>query len=145
MRFLCSCCKEEKDKTSFYVSKTHKRGLTSYCKDCTRITQQKNYKRNGARYNTTKKSWRRANPEKAKSYHIKNKYGLSLIEFRDMMSDPCAVCGSVQDLEIDHNHETGEVRGTLCHGCNVAIGFMHEDPKRLVAAAHYLMERNGEE
>ncbi len=35
----------------------------------------------------------------------------------------CGVCGKVlgHDAELDHNHETGLVRGWLCHLCNVDL------------------------
>jgi hypothetical protein len=39
---------------------------------------------------------------------------------------------------IDHDHETGEIRGVLCGRCNVALGWFRHDPKRLRAAAEYL-------
>lgn len=50
----------------------------------------------------------------------------------------CDVCGSELDLlangdkarsALDHDHETGKLRGILCHGCNVAVGFYE---KRIV-------------
>jgi hypothetical protein len=34
----------------------------------------------------------------------------------------CAVCSTVARLVMDHDHETGLVRGLLCHGCNVSEG-----------------------
>ena len=38
----------------------------------------------------------------------------------------CALCGRVFTSEdrvvLDHNHKTGEVRGAIHNGCNVALG-----------------------
>lgn len=45
----------------------------------------------------------------------------------------CALCGrSDIRLCIDHNHETGKVRGVLCHICNTSLGhyeLMTKNPK----------------
>lgn len=52
----------------------------------------------------------------------------------------CAVCGEKREgrLVVDHDHETGKVRGLLCNFCNVALGFFRDDERRVVAAAEYL-------
>ena len=37
----------------------------------------------------------------------------------------CAICKEPKnDLCVDHNHETGAVRGLLCCGCNIRVGFL---------------------
>ena len=41
-------------------------------------------------------------------------------------------------LVIDHDHNTGEVRGLLCNGCNIALGQCRDDPEVLRALADYL-------
>lgn len=55
----------------------------------------------------------------------------------------CAVCGALEPgtrrgWQTDHCHDTGVVRGILCHGCNVAAGFLHDDPVRAAGLAEYL-------
>lgn len=39
---------------------------------------------------------------------------------------------------IDHNHQTGEIRGLLCSPCNRAIGQLQDNPNILRKAANYL-------
>jgi hypothetical protein len=39
---------------------------------------------------------------------------------------------------VDHNHDTGEVRGILCHSCNTALGRFGDDVWLLQAALDYL-------
>lgn len=58
----------------------------------------------------------------------------------------CSICGAVQrvsGLAVDHDHKSGEVRGLLCGkggaSCNEVIGYWHDDPKRFVRAAKYLL------
>lgn len=54
----------------------------------------------------------------------------------------CAICGrrprEGTHLHVDHDHETGRVRGLLCFSCNVAVGQLQHDPTRIVRAADYL-------
>lgn len=86
------------------------------------------------------------NRETALRSYYKTRYGLTVEEVAEMRAGGCQICGrrgspgrweGVQNLHVDHDHETGEVRGVLCHGCNLAIGHL---PTRelLEAAIRYL-------
>jgi predicted nucleic acid-binding Zn ribbon protein len=56
----------------------------------------------------------------------------------------CAICGATEPggrggrFHVDHDHATGRVRGLLCHGCNVGIGMLHDDPAVMRAAISYV-------
>lgn len=58
------------------------------------------------------------------------KYGITEEEYLEMFNKQggtCAICGGPPDtrwkmLAIDHNHETGKVRGLLCMVCNTMLG-----------------------
>lgn len=56
----------------------------------------------------------------------------------------CAICRTTKPsnrrsyFDIDHAHDTGQIRGLLCEICNRSIGLMQDDPKRFRSAAAYL-------
>lgn len=75
------------------------------------------------------------------------KYGLTAAGFRKLLAEQgggCAICGATAAnanggrLVVDHDHETGKVRGLLCGGCNTGIGLLGDDAQRVLAAAWYL-------
>ena len=47
-------------------------------------------------------------------------------------------CVTVKRLAVDHDHETGHIRGLLCRRCNTALGFFGDDVAGLWAAVDYL-------
>lgn len=82
--------------------------------------------------------------------YYKRVYGIGLAVVREMEAGQggvCAICnersfkmhaGVKQELCLDHCHETGNVRGLLCHNCNRALGLMKDDTSRLMSAIKYL-------
>lgn len=79
------------------------------------------------------------------SYHrawkLKTRFGLDPEDYEEMLEKQdgrCAICGSLPDgqhLSVDHNHETGDVRGLLCQPCNLALGHLE---RHLSSAFVYL-------
>lgn len=79
----------------------------------------------------------------AKHYKILSVYGISPGVYEDMLRDQdnkCRICKQHKPLVVDHDHNTGEVRGLLCHLCNRAIGFLQDDFDIVTSAAKYLKE-----
>lgn len=71
-------------------------------------------------------------------------YGITMEVYQQMYNNQggaCAICGSETDLFVDHNHETGEVRGLLCNSCNTGVGLLKDSPSNLSNAIKYLLER----
>lgn len=77
------------------------------------------------------------------SYERFGKYGLTKAEFELMsrrQNSRCEICTRRCELVIDHDHETGKVRGLLCFRCNSALGFFQDDTTALQKALDYLRE-----
>lgn len=83
-------------------------------------------------------------------YQREYNYGITSDTFRALRRDQegkCGICGVEPDPEaawpyntlvVDHCHETGAIRGLLCHDCNMFIGQVRNDPARCRAAAAWL-------
>lgn len=83
-----------------------------------------------------------------KHYHVLRYFNLDPTEYEQMISNGCDVCGSFEELCVDHNHDCCPgrfscgscVRGVLCQGCNKAEGYLNSDPDRTLALAAYLLK-----
>ena len=157
---VCSTCKQEKNKTEFHKRSGRACGVISACKTCrekvSRIYYENNteeiidkackYQKDNAQKTTTDhRAWRVANRQKTKAYSLKNKYNLSLEVYESMIlsqNGVCLICGNGpshgKPLVVDHNHETGEVRGLLCTYCNLGLGMFKDSKELLTAALEYL-------
>lgn len=83
------------------------------------------------------------------NYYLRQ-YGLSLKQVEQMLEKQnhcCAICKEAgfkinnkvySTLNVDHCHDTGNVRGLLCHNCNRALGLFKDDTNRLKTAITYL-------
>ena len=143
---VCGNCKQEKPVAEFWTraSKTKGRAIKSECKTCL-------YKRRA--------DWKVKNPERMyllyRRRNVRVTYGLSLetLELmQQMQGNKCAICrGELErpgvkkrgDMHIDHDHQTGDVRGLLCGQCNVGLGSFKDDPETLTAAARYIRRHRG--
>lgn len=92
--------------------------------------------------NAQKKNWLASRgPDAVRANNLLYGHGISLDEYAQMFEDQqgrCASCrgeetqvsrnGTPHMMPVDHDHETGEVRGLLCHRCNRALGLLGDDP-----------------
>jgi hypothetical protein len=87
--------------------------------------------------------------ERHRELWASKKYGISIETYREMAKkNACDVCGEpeiaigrngeIKRFAIDHDHQTGRVRGVLCQRCNQAIGLLREDTELMKKAIHYL-------
>lgn len=126
----CTKCKEQKPIQSFHKKKGSADGFSRTCKSCD--------------YLKTKES-RKKNPDTHTDYWLKQKYGISIVEFNSMLEKQdysCAICKAKPNyrLCVDHRHDTGKVRGLLCRNCNKAIGQLGDTPESVLKAYLYLKE-----
>jgi hypothetical protein len=72
-------------------------------------------------------------------------YGIDVPDYERMLEEQgggCYICGKKptdkRALDIDHDHETGKVRGLLCSNHNRGIGLLDDDISLLARAIQYL-------
>ena len=108
----CGRCKNILPLTKFRPCKTSKSGYQSYCIECNAEAK------------------------------LESRYGMSLEEYNQMVSDQdggCKICGTKESkLYVDHDHDTGKVRGLLCHCCNAGIGLLKDSPDIMQKAIQYV-------
>lgn len=113
-------------------------------KDKTRERNAKSKLKYGkAYYAEQMREWRKANPDSVKNTELKKRFGITLREYNVMLAAQggvCAVCGQIctRALSVDHCHETGQIRGLLCAGCNTALGLLGEDVVRMKSLIAYV-------
>lgn len=126
----CSRCQEVKPHDEFYYLST--RGYwASRCKECEKAYQRELY---AARNEDERKAYVRASG-------FKTRYGISMDEHAAMVkaqNGRCRICNEVDKLWVDHNHDTGKVRGLLCPGCNTTVGFLEKRRHLLDACLEYI-------
>jgi hypothetical protein len=136
----CSKCHKTKKRTSFY--KRASGTFRKECKQCRIEAAAKWAKRNQQIVTKVRKAFHRRNPIWQKNYDLKRNYDITIGIYEQLLFEQdlvCAICRRISGtLHVDHDHQTGEVRGLLCTKCNLGIGCFVDDPERLLAAAIYL-------
>ena len=142
----CKSCDTWKSVVDFHLDKTHSDGMRTECKSCrrARVSQEQRL----ADIERVK-GYKRKTFRSRQNTHLKWAYGIDLAAYEALLHKQGGVCAICQKPEvkknatrlcIDHNHQTGEIRGLLCHKCNSAIGKLGDSPALVAAALRYLME-----
>ena len=88
-----------------------------------------------------------------RKYNITEKY------YHELMKRPCEACGTTEKVvnvfwkdgkkeertlnhAIDHNHDTGQVRGVLCGHCNNSLGRLKDNPDTILGLFAYLVDKD---
>lgn len=143
----CRTCKTERPFADFYVKDRGREeyvatsaGYDSRCKECTRTGAAEYRAANPEKH---RNSWRRSNYMK--------KFGITIEDFDRMFAAQegrCAICKTHQSeipktLAVDHDHDTGKVRGLLCIDCNHALGRFFDSVETMESAISYLKASSG--
>lgn len=96
------------------------------------------------RYREANPSHYRYTPEQRRKYRLKSKFGKDVMvaDMLQKQDGKCAICKSPdfapRGPNVDHDHETGEIRGLLCMKCNVGIGMFADSTEVMESAIAYL-------
>ena len=147
-KLKCAKCQEWKPMGTedFYRMSRMWRGFASYCKSChIKFIKDKPYRSRDFR------RIRESRSDSAREWDLKNKFGITLEEYNsmlDLQGGVCAICQKVDSrtrmdgtplaLAIDHDHETGEVRGLLCSRCNMSVGALGDSHESIMRVVEYL-------
>ena len=150
----CTACGWFKTLDDFPNDKSRPSGKFPQCKACNYGNVTKWRKDNPEKYRdltsrTNKKPRtleRKREWERQRKTTMKRLYGIDGDQYRQMLADQdfcCAICKrhkdeSTRELAVDHDHDTGKVRGLLCLKCNVGLGSFGDDIGRMKAATAYL-------
>lgn len=145
---VCTHCRTTLPIGDFHKEKRGADGFQRWCKVCSNEYRRTAY--------ATRPAWRvrckrdrhryySKNPAKViqrtRENEIKRKYGLTWDEYQALLilqDNRCALCstetpGGQGSWHVDHNHETGDIRGLLCHRCNTSLGTWENFQKKLGA------------
>ncbi len=152
----CSKCEKVRKFILFSPNKKYKDGLNYWCKQCcsdyTSLWRDKNplTLKQKRKTSTLSKQLRGKHPLKYKNYSLKYSYGISVLEYEKMLLDQdskCLICkeietmkyrGKTKYLSVDHDHNSGQIRGLLCDSCNRGIGYLKDSYKICLSAHEYL-------
>ncbi|MHB8490618.1 MAG: endonuclease domain-containing protein [Solirubrobacteraceae bacterium] len=152
----CPKCTATKPLDDFPRDKRTTSGRGSWCKACNNAWHREHRRTNAdalndkqrSRYRsdpqaklTRNRQWREANPERHKELvrrtdAKRDRFGEHLGRYYGLTRSDYAAMVAAQD--VDHDHDTGRVRGLLCYSCNMGIGRLGDSEAGLLVAIEYL-------
>lgn len=127
---------------------------TLYMREWRKNNLEKNrkyYRDHHAKYREQEKTYRASHVDHYRDWRYQTRFGISLEDYKNMWIEQqgkCKICGgykpidekTIKKLCVDHDYETGKVRGLICFNCNAAIGHFKEDINLLKKAIAYITE-----
>ena len=104
------------------------------------------YEKNKEKIKARHRTYYKKNKDRVRNKELKRNFGISLHEYNLMLTEQkgkCSCCGIHQNeltkkFAVDHDHDTGLIRGLLCNHCNLAIGMLGDNLEGLMKALNYL-------
>lgn len=145
---VCTKCKQKLPMAAYAKKSATKDGLQTMCRRCVSL-YHKEYRRTKQGRVKIRQQQRRyyqskQGRESNRRTRIKYVYGLTLEQHEQIYVNQngcCKLCGdsvAYNKIYTDHDHETGKIRGFLCHRCNTGIGFLGDTAESLQKAVEYL-------
>jgi hypothetical protein len=152
MKIRCCTCGEEKEASSefFHKNSYSPSGFHYKCKLCKQAYDREYLIKNKDSIHAKAKIWRKNNSQYRRYKRLVESYGCNQATYDKFFKEQngvCAICGreetriargSLCKLAVDHDHETGIIRGLLCYHCNLALGHFNDSLDLLDKAVNYL-------
>lgn len=142
----CTKCGIVKPTDAFSPDKRRPDWLQGQCKACrceqmrqireadmdkAREISRRSFAKNRKKGTEYRLEWKRRNRDKVRGYALKERYGITIEQLNAMkeaQGHRCAMCGKelTARAHTDHDHTTGKVRGILCGGCNLGLGYVEK-------------------
>ncbi len=141
---VCTKCAYEKSVADFYPDLSRKKGFYPSCRECVKKTRARWARENPEKRRIINQRWRQKHPDHWRRLSL-SKYGLEPEDYDAMLEQQgglCAICKrecvTGRALHVDHDHNTGRVRGLLCHKCNSGLGQFGDSLDVIRSALTYL-------
>lgn len=144
--FWCrECFKQYRIANKEKINTTNKNYWLAHKKE-KQIYQRERYLQNRQLILAQNKKYNNENKEKRLKNTLKRDFGIDVELYNQKLSQQgncCDICkihisALPKRLAIDHNHETGKIRGLLCNRCNIALGGFKDNIQILENALVYL-------
>jgi len=141
---ICGNCKEFKALNRFQYRK-ESQNLRGTCKDCRYKRIKKYNEKNPHLVKARSDRYRSRHKERLRAQQLRIKFNITIDAYERMFRNQngvCAICGKFnvdgRRLAVDHDHNTGRIRGLLCRMCNVFLGLIENTPGLLHKFSEYI-------
>jgi hypothetical protein len=162
----CITCGVVKPLGEFYRAAGMRDGHRNDCKVCNLAAKKDRYRADPQAHIDRVRRWQIEHPERVRqsrrernakpeikrrqrdAYYLRS-YGISADEADEILAAQngrCAICCTpatdrLASMHLDHDHDTGAIRGFLCIDCNHGLGKLRDSADLLLRALVYLRQR----